>query len=47
MNIQVYSSFENFVLCILCEHYPMERANNYSTFYDNIDQIPKDQENEG
>jgi len=39
-------SFETFILCLLFKHYPMERdsqASNYSTFYDNIDQIPKDQ----
>jgi hypothetical protein len=42
-------SFETFILCLLCKHYPMERdsqASNYSTFYDNIDQISKDQEGE-
>ena len=35
---------ETFVLCTL---YPMERVNNDSTYYDYIDQIPKDQKNEG
>jgi hypothetical protein len=47
LNNYVYSGFEAFVLCILCEHYPMERVNNDSTYYDYIDQIPKDQKNEG
>ena len=36
-----YSGFETY------KHYPMERVNNDSTYYDYIDQIPKDQENEG